>query len=74
MSKHKNFRKEMLKLHDLLLDNYKEVRLTSDMGDMEDGWVAYTISCKKKDLMKEINDLIKKHKEGYSINEKDDSK
>ncbi len=65
--KYKKSRDILFKLHSLLSDEKKFRSLTSDTGTMEDGWVVYTLSCKKKDVMKEIEFLKKKHKKGYNI-------
>lgn len=60
-------RDHLWEVHDELQNKQKNTSLISDTGTMEDGWVVYTVSCKKKDLMKKINYLTQAHEEGYPI-------
>ena len=58
---------KLLNLHHWLLNNQKQISLTSDTGDIEEGWVVYTVSCRKKDLKRKIDNLMEEHKKGYPI-------
>jgi len=61
----------LMKLHGSLLDDKKTVNLVSDTGTMEEGWVVYTVSCEKKDLIKKLKHLEDSHKNSYPVkNEK----
>ena len=59
--KKKKVLNKLWKLHDNLIDNKIEISSTSDTGTIEEGFVVFTISCKKGKLNKKIKELMKEH-------------
>ncbi len=60
------------KIHLKLIDDEDGGSELTDTGTIGDGWVVYTVSCKKSDFWSKLETVRKTHKAGYPIRTKEE--